>query len=426
MAKSSGHASQGFATGLQLWLTVGVCALGYFVDIYDLILFSIVRIESLKDIGVVQAHIISASELILNSQMAGMLIGGLVFGVLADKRGRMSMLMTSILLYSMMNIANAFVWDVSSYAVLRFFSGIGLAGELGVAITLVSEVMPSKSRGIGTTLVAATGILGAVAAYAVHASFNWRAAFIAGGLMGLALLVLRIRLHESGMFSRVKQADAQRGSIKMLLTKNRLPLYLSCIAIGVPVWYVVGILVTFAPEFARERGATQPIVAGLGVMWAYVGLVVGDVTSGMLSQFWSSRKRVVLLFLMLTGTMVWWYLTSNTVSANAVYLQCGLLGFSTGYWAVFITTAAEQFGTNLRATVATTVPNFVRGGLVPAIMLFHLLHDSLHVSTNWFGLQDRVLATSAAIVGILAMGVALIGWVVLKETYGKDLDYVEC
>ncbi len=414
-----------FATGTQLTLTLVVCALGYFVDIYDLILFSIVRLESLAAIGVPEHQILNASELILNAQMVGMLLGGLLFGVLADKRGRLSVLMGSILLYSLMNIANAFVTTVPLYAVLRFFSGIGLAGELGVAITLVAEVMPKESRGFGTTLVATMGVLGAVGAYIVHSLFAWQAAFIAGGVLGLLLLVLRVRVHESGMFKRTEQEPVLRGNLLMLLTPRRLPIYLACVAIGIPIWYVIGILVTFAPEFTKASGSADGVSASAAVMWAYVGLAAGDLSSGLLSQWLRSRKKVVLLFLILTAALIWWYLATPYKSATLTYVMTGLLGFASGYWAVFVTTAAEQFGTNLRATVATTVPNFVRGGLVPALILFHGLRTGDFFGFHLFQPLSQSVVGSAATVGAVAIGIALVGWLTLKETYGKDLDYVE-
>jgi predicted MFS family arabinose efflux permease len=407
-------ADHGFAKGGQLAMTLAVCALGYFVDIYDLILFSIVRTESLHGMGVTAEGMQAASELILNAQMVGMLLGGILFGVLADKRGRLSILMASILLYSIMNIMNAFVDSVPAYAVLRLFAGIGLAGELGVAITLVAEVMPKESRGFGTTLVATMGILGAVGAYTVHSLFNWQAAFIAGGILGLMLLVLRVRVHESGMFRRTEMATVARGNLLMLLQPNRLLIYAACVAIGVPVWYVIGILVTFSPEFTAQSGSTDTVVAGLSVMWAYVGLAAGDLASGLLSQLLRSRKSVVLIFLIMTSACIWWYLQSSGKSATLTYIQCGILGFATGYWAVFVTTAAEQFGTNLRATVATTVPNFVRGSLVLALLLLNLVK----------GAQGSMVG-AAAVVGVVAMAIAVGGWLVLRETYGKDLDYVE-
>lgn len=402
----------------QVWLTIIVCGLGYFVDIYDLILFSIVRVDSLKAIGVTPEGMLDASELILNAQMIGMLVGGLIFGSMADKRGRLSVLLASILVYSLMNIANAFVASVPMYALFRFLAGIGLAGELGVAITLVAEIMPRHARGYGTTIVASMGILGAVAAYVVHELFNWQTAFIMGGLMGLALLVTRVRVAESGMFESTASKDVARGNIMMLLKKRRWAPYLSSVAIGVPIWYVIGILITFSPEFTKASGSSEIVVGGQGVMWAYVGLSAGDLVSGLISQWLRSRRRSILLFLTLTTICTAWYLFTPMKSATLTYVMCAMLGFSVGYWAVFITTAAEQFGTNLRATVATTVPNVVRGSLVPALLLFGSLRHT-------FAADPMGLQKAAIIVGAVVMTLALVGWYFLHETYGKDLDYVE-
>lgn len=402
----------------QVWLTIIVCGLGYFVDIYDLILFSIVRVDSLKAIGVTPAGMLDASELILNAQMIGMLLGGLIFGSMADKRGRLSVLLASILVYSLMNIANAFVTSVPMYALFRFLAGIGLAGELGVAITLVAEIMPKHARGYGTTIVASMGILGAVAAYVVHELFNWQTAFIMGGLMGLALLVTRVRVAESGMFESTASKDVARGNIMMLLKDRRWAPYLSSVAIGVPIWYVIGILITFSPEFTKASGSSDIVVGGQGVMWAYVGLSAGDLVSGLISQWLRSRRRSILLFLALTTICTAWYLFTPMKSATLTYVMCAMLGFSVGYWAVFVTTAAEQFGTNLRATVATTVPNVVRGSLVPALLLFGSLRHT-------FAADPMGLQKAALIVGAVVMTLALVGWYFMHETYGKDLDYVE-
>lgn len=404
----------------NIWLTVIVCGLGYFVDIYDLILFSIVRPESLTSIGVSALEMQDASELILNAQMVGMLLGGAIFGALADKRGRLSVLLGSILMYSIMNIANAFVSSVEMYAVFRFFSGIGLAGELGVAITLVSEVMPKHSRGYGTTVVATLGVLGAVGAYLVHAFTDWRIAYIIGGVLGLCLLVMRVRIRESGMFHRAEEENIARGNLLMLFQKGRIGRYLANAAIGVPVWYVIGILVTFAPEFTRHGGGATDVSAGQAVMWAYVGFAGGELTSGFISQWLKSRRKAIMLFISLTAICVVWYLFTPEKSASFTYLQTGILGFSVGYWAVFVTTAAEQFGTNIRATVATTIPNVARGALVPALLLFGLLRKEVD------GVVDAdSLVTSAVIVGAVTLSIAAIGVAVMKETYGKNLDYFE-
>ncbi len=405
-------------TSSRIWLTVLVCGLGYFVDIYDLILFSIVRIESLKSIGVDAASMQNASEFIINSQMVGMLLGGLLFGMLADKKGRLSVMLGSILMYSIMNIANAFVTSVPMYAMFRFLSGIGLAGELGVAVTLVAEIMPKQTRGYGTTVVASMGILGAVAAYFVHHFYDWKAAFVAGGLMGLGLLVMRVRIRESGLFHKTRTEGVVRGNFLMVFRKDRISAYLASVAIGLPIWYVIGILVTFSPEFTKEGGGMEAIEAGQSVMWTYVGLAAGDLASGLISQWLKSRRRTIMFFLLMTVCTVAWYLFTPARSAALTYLQCGLLGFSAGYWAVFVTTAAEQFGTNMRATVATTVPNVVRGALVPALILFKTLRQ--HPS-----FQGAPLVESAVVVGIGVLALAFTGWFFLKETFGKDLDFVE-
>jgi MFS family permease len=396
-----------------------VCGLGYFVDIYDLILFTIVRQESLADLGVTGGAVLDASELILNAQMVGMLLGGLLFGVLADRKGRLSVLLGSILLYSVMNIANAFVASVPMYALFRFLSGIGLAGELGVAITLVAEIMPKRTRGYGTTLVASLGILGAVAAYGVHTLTDWRMAYIIGGVMGLALLLMRVRIGESDMFRAVEQsAGISRGNVALLFSPKRIGRYLASVAIGVPIWYVIGILVAFSPEFTRESGGSTTVVAGQSVMWAYIGLATGDLLSGLLSQLMHSRKKSVLLFLIATALLVAWYLYTPQKSEQLTYIMCGLLGVGVGYWAVFVTTAAEQFGTNLRATAATTIPNVVRGSLVPAILAFRALR------LEWQH-NNHELRLAATVVGVAVLALAFVGWLFLRETYGKDLDFVE-
>src|SRR5678815_49497 len=135
-------------------LAVIVAALGYFVDIYDLLIFGIVRADSLKSIGIAPDAQLGPTQLILNTQMIALLLGGILWGVLGDKRGRISVLFGSIILYSLANIANGFVHTVPQYAAARFLAGLGLAGELGGGITLVSESLDEKTRGHGTTIVA--------------------------------------------------------------------------------------------------------------------------------------------------------------------------------------------------------------------------------------------------------------------------------
>lgn len=391
-----------------------VAALGYLVDIYDLLLFGIVRIPSLKGIGVADADVLTEGIHLINAQMTGLLIGGIIWGVFGDKKGRLSVLFGSILLYSIANIANGFVTTVEQYAVIRFLAGIGLAGELGAGVTLVAEILPREIRGYGTTLVAAVGMLGAVLAYFVAEAFEWRVAYFIGGGLGIVLLIMRLGVFESGLFARMKKTSASRGNLLMLFTSaTRLKKYLGCILIGTPTWYVIGILIILSPEFGIALNIADPIVAGRAVMYSYIGIALGDMASGLISQWLQSRKKVVLMFILFAASQIVLYVYAPIRTAAFLYFMCGMLGFSVGYWALFVTIAAEQFGTNLRATVTTTVPNFIRGTL-PALNFFFI-----QATAEWGILHG------ALVVGMVAVAVALVALSLLTETFHKDLDYLE-
>jgi MFS transporter, putative metabolite:H+ symporter len=396
-------------------LPVIVAALGYFVDIYDLVLFSIVRVPSLKSLGMSGKELTDYGVFLLNMQMAGMLIGGIIWGILGDRKGRLKIMFGSIFLYSIANIANGMVSSLPAYAALRFIAGIGLAGELGAGITLVSEVLHTTVRGYGTMLVASVGVSGAILANMIANAFDWRAAFIIGGVLGLLLLITRISVAESGMFRSMEEKTVPaRGNFLALFTeRKRFLRYLNSILIGIPIWFVVAILITFSPEFAKALGTTGTVSAGNAVMFCYLGLVFGDLSSGLLSQAMKSRRKVVLLYMLLTIASIGLYFLQGAQTSSFFYGVCLCLGFAAGYWAIFVTVAAEQFGTNLRATVATTVPNFVRGMVVPITLLFQQLRPSL-------GLEGSALAVGG--VCILAGFLALAS---LEETFHKDLDCYE-
>ncbi len=397
-------------------LTVLVAALGYFVDMFDLLLFPIVRQPSLTDLGIPQGDAqVSATFLLLNSQMVGMLLGGIFWGILGDKKGRLSTLFGSIALYSVANIANAFVDGIPAYAAWRFLAGLGLAGELGAAVTLVSEILPKNLRAYGTAVVAGVGIFGTVTASLVGKYLPWRVAYLVGGGLGLLLLVTRFSLRESGMFRDLgEQEGVRRGDFLSLFTsRERFFRYLRCILIGLPTWFVVAILITSAPEFAPKIGVTGPVVAGTAVAFCYGGITLGSLASGILSQLWGSRRKVVLLFILGTLAGVATYLTVRGMTPAAFYALAGYLGLATGYWAVFVTIAAEQFGTNLRATVATTVPNFVRGAVPLITGSFSLLLGPL----GFIG--------SAWTVGLVCIALALASLWGMAETAGRDLDFLE-
>lgn len=421
-----------------LWsLPVIVAALGYFVDIYDLLLFSIVRSPSLISLGVAEDQLFDQGEHLLRVQMAGLLVGGIIWGIMGDKRGRLSVLFGSILLYSLANIANGFVTSVDQYVILRFIAGIGLAGELGAGVTLVSESLPPNLRGYGTTIIATVGLMGAVVgnlvsqATFVSSSFeSWQISYFVGGGMGLLLLIARVSVFESRIYIESKQQNIVRGNFFQLFTKrSRLIKFLGCIFIGLPIWYVIGILVTFSTEFATALSITGQITTGNAIMYSYIGLAVGDLTSGFSSQIFKSRKKIVLIFILLTLCFIVFYLFTPVRDANFFYVICFILGIGIGYWALFVTIAAEQFGTNLRSTVATSVPNFIRGTVIPLTLLFKFLRDTLHTyytpSLGDVAAKSTGMIYGALIVGIITIIIALVALRFIDETYGRDMNFVE-
>lgn len=393
-----------------------VASLGYFVDIYDLLLFSIVRVPSLQSMGLSGQEITDSGIFLLNVQMIGLLVGGIFWGILGDKRGRLSVLFGSIFMYSTANIANGFVDTVEAYAFWRFIAGFGLAGELGAGITLVAEIMPKEKRGYATTIVAAVGVSGAVAAYFVAQYFDWRTSFFIGGGLGLSLLLLRFGVAESGMFGKANTHHTSRGDFFSLFTNyTRFIKYLRCIVIGVPLWFVVGILITLSPEFGKVLNVQGDVSAGAAVACCYAGLVLGDIASGLLSQILKSRIKVIYTYLFLSIISISAYFLLHDISLFAFYSICLFLGFSVGYWVIFMTIATEQFGTNIRATVTTTVPNFVRGAVVPLSLLFQYLK----------GVFNGSLIQAGIVVGVLSLVLAFWALHQMEETFTKDLDYLE-
>jgi len=400
---------------IQLFVAIVVAALGYFVDVYDIVIFSIVRRTSFADLGLSAEQSAQYGIWILNFQMSGMLFGGLLWGILGDRRGRLNVLFGSILLYSLANLANAFVYDISTYAALRFIAGVGLAGEVGAGITLVSELVSRERRGWATMFVATVGVTGALGASAAAEYFSWRGAYIVGGVLGVLLLALRISVHESGIFERLRsRAHLRRGDLRVIFANaSRLRRYLSCIAIGAPFWVAFGLIVSFGPELCAELGATQLPSTGRSIEWWTYGLALGDVSSGLLSQLMQSRKKVLAIFLSLNLAGFLCAFNAADVTAMQFYLICLVLGFANGSWAVLLTTSAEQFGTNIRALAATTVPNFVRATAVPITLIFGFLRPE-------HGVLYATQVTAAIFFAIAACGL----WGI-KESFALDLDYVE-
>ena len=398
----------------KMWLLVVVAALGYFVDVYDLLLFSAVRTTSLADIGVSSADSLQVGLKLLNWQMSGLMIGAVCWGMLGDKKGRLAVLFGSIITYSIANLLNAYVQTVEQYQWLRLFSGIGLAGELGAGITLIAEVMPKEKRGIGTTIIGSFGLLGAAVASAIGLEMGWRTAFTVGGVMGLALLVLRLGVSESKLFEALRHKHVVRGNIFLLFKKpSRFVRLLICVLVGLPVYFIVGLLITGAPQFGKALGVNPVPKAGIAVMLAYIGMSIGDVLCGIISQFLKSRKKALLVFAIMSGVTIAIFLFVPTTDLTLFYWKCGLVGFGVGYWALINTNTAEQFGTNVRATVATLSPNLIRASLIPIAASFNAIKG------------DLGLFPTAVAVGAFCVVVSIVSTLSLKETFGADLDYNE-
>jgi MFS transporter, putative metabolite:H+ symporter len=399
-------------------IPVIVAALGYFVDIYDLLLFTIVKAPSMRGVGATDATILIDSTRVINYQMTGLLLGGILWGMLGDKKGRLSVLFGSIILYSVANFVTGFVQTVDQYAICRFVAGIGLAGELGAGITLVSELLPKKMRGVGTSLVAGIGLFGAVAAYfTFHFTHDWRLCFKIGGGLGILLLLLRVKVAESGMFSSVKAQQVSRGNFFMFFQNaQRFKKYLLAILIGLPTWFVIGILVNQSDKFAEKMFSSKTLDSGRSIMFAYVGIAIGDILIGLVSQYFKSRKKALLLFYSIMIITLVVFFSEYNNSDSRMYIICGMLGFSTGFWAIFVTMGAEQFGTNLRATAATTIPNMVRGALPLINMMFLGLFQK---SWGW------TLIDSGMVTGIITVAITLVAFYFTEETFHKDLDFVE-
>ncbi|WP_020606637.1 MFS transporter [Spirosoma spitsbergense] len=395
-------------------LPVIVAALGYFVDVYDLLLFNIVRVPSLHDLGLSEADVSLIGGRILNYQQAGLLIGGILWGILGDKRGRLSVLFGSIITYSLANVACGFVQDPQLYALLRLVAGVGLAGELGAGITLVSEILPPRLRGYGSSLVASVGLLGAVVAYFTVSLFNWRTTYFIGGGLGLGLLVLRVSILESGMFKRVQEAGVVRGNFWALFRNRAVTLrYLRCMGIAVPTYLIIGILATFGNEFGKAIGIEEVIQPGRCVMFTYIGTVTGDLFSGFLSQWLRSRRKAIGLMMGLTFSFVAIYLFGDIGTAGAFYAVCVALGFGIGYIAMFLTITAESFGTNLRATATTSVANNVRATTLLTIPAFQAMKQTMGV------------IEAGAILAVVCFGIGFWSLITIEETFGKELDYSE-
>ncbi len=395
-------------------LAVIVSALGFFVDTYDLLLFAIIRKQSLADLGLSPTEVFTKGEMLISIQMIGIVLGGIVFGILGDKAGRIRVLFGSIILYSAANILNGMITSLPQYIILRFIAGVGLAGELGAGVTLVSELLPKEKRSMAAGLIAGFGLFGVVTAVFAHRYFSWRTCYYIGGALGILLLLMRIQVHESGLFANVKQTGVQRGNFLMFFTsRERFLRYLKCILIGVPAWYVIGILITFSDQFAAAMHVTN-VDPGTAIMYLYLAIALGDFSVGWLCEKLKSRKKTLFIFYAITIVFAVLYFLQDGTSAQRFYILCAGMGFGVGFNVVYVTLAVEQFGTNLRASAAISVPNMVRGSLTLVLLLFKF-------TRNYF----NNIVTGGWVTGLLLFVIGIVAAVSLKESYGKELDFIE-
>jgi len=399
-----------------LSIPVIVGALGFFVDVYDLLLFSIVRKPSLESFHLSPDQVLSQGEWIISLQMFGLMIGGFFWGVMGDKKGRLSVLFGSIVLYSLATIANGMAQNVFQYSLTRFIAGLGLAGELGASITLVCEMLPKEKRGIASSVIASVGVLGAITAFIVYKLFNdWRICYYIGGGMGLLLLFLRMGVFESSMYSEIAGADVQKGNLLMLFNnKSRFFRYMKGVAIGLPVWFVIGILITFSDQFGEKLGIQEVIEPGKAIMYQYVALCFGDLSAGILSNIIKSRKKTLFIFFGILAFFMVMYFTMQNGTAERMYWLCAGLGFGSGISVLYITMSAEQFGTNLRATTAISIPNVVRGLLPLIIIIFKAVRTLIgnYIYGGW-------------ITGAFFLLLAVVAAIYTKETFGREMNYIE-
>lgn len=398
----------------HLWLAIIASALGFFVDLYDIIILSIVRTKSLLEIGIPEVELLSKGVTLINIQMAGMLIGGFIWGIIGDKFGRLSVLFGSIILYSLATFANAYAGSFETYLILRFLAGLGLAGELGAAITLVTEQMPQKYRGVGPAIIGGCGMLGAIFGAYIGGKYSWQFTYQLGGGLGFLLLILRLGVLESGLFNQMKEKTNRKGDLRLLFkNKDYIIKYLSICLLGFPVWFVNGVVMTFTPEIAKAWGMNPSPTVSAVFTFYFIGFTFGDLTGGFVSQYLQSRKKAIRLYLSMyaLGAIVFFFIGNQSVTIY--YSLLLFLGFCVGYSIVLLTLAAEQYGTNIRATVTTSSLNILRATVIPQTLLFGFLNPILGT------------VNSAMVVGVIAILLAFWGLSNLEETFHKDLNFME-
>jgi MFS transporter, putative metabolite:H+ symporter len=398
-----------------LALGIIVSALGFFVDLYDIMALGAVGEASLKSIGITDKALLEKGVTTLqNWQMGGMVIGGFLWGIIGDKYGRLKVLFGSIILYSLFTLLNAFVLNLNQYVICRFIAGIGLAGELGAGITLVSEQMQKEKRGLGPAIIAGFGVLGAIVAVFISKIYNWQTVFIVGGVLGFCLLILRVGVVESGLFKITQHTKVSKGNFLIILrNKNYLKKFICILLVGIPGWYANGILIQLTPYVSESMGMTVIPSKGTVIIYFFIALCVGDIMGGVISQWLKSRKKSIYLFLSLHAVMLLLFFTIGKTSVQVYYTIFAGIGFSVGFVIQLFTLAAENFGTNIRTLVTSSGLNLVRAWVIPCSLAYTWLNNNFTI-LKW---------QSAAAIGFVAIVLALFALRQLDETFDNDLEF---
>lgn len=404
--------NQSWRFSKQEILTVLVVALGYYVDAYDLLVMSAVRKPSLLSLGVPESETLNIGLSLLNYQLVGLMIGGVMWGVIADKYGRKKALFGSILIYSFANIANGYINSVNMYYWLRIIAGFGLAGELGVGISLITENVAKERRTISTAIVSFFGMLGASTGGWFGSIFEWQNCFLIGGFAGLLLLLLRLKVEESVMFNEIKDKNVSKGNIWMIIKNPKTLLtYFFCTLAGAASILFIGVFIQSTPELGKLFNLN--ITAGIALIWYYLGASVSEIIAGLLSKLLKERKAPIYIFYAISLLAITNFCVNVPNSPYFFYLNCLFLGFGLGWWSQLITLSAELFGINVRATAATSIPTFARAWNIPFSNIFKQNIPNLGIVNSAFG------------IGVIVVSLAIISITMVKETFENDANFIE-
>jgi MFS transporter, putative metabolite:H+ symporter len=381
---------------------------GYFIDIFDLVLFSTLRISSFEELKITDPTYWTV--VFFNLQMTGILVGGIFWGKMADIKGRSWSFMGTILVFSIANIINGLTSSLTVYGICRFIAGFGLAGEMGSGIALICEKVPDEKRSLYLGFVSSLGCIGAVLSGWLGDIVYWRYLFIGSGFAGILLTLLRKNLLEPDLFRKTATLNIPRGQWKTLFqSPPDLIRFILLIFLGIPMWYIIGILWSFSTEMTSTIGLNI-FTSGQAILWGYVGVWMGDMLMPFVSQFLKSRIftiQICLIMMLLGVIYLFQFQPHSLLSFQLTHI---FLGFTIGYWAVYATLCGESFGTNIRALTSTSLPSLIRFSSIPMMIIYQ------------YGRDENELNIALGM-GLTVLCISMITTYFIKDTFQKDIDF---